>query len=841
MMAGIGNAPGGRMASRTHLSIIVGTAALLLLAAFFAVSVRSTIDQFAGSSEPGWLAGQRGESVTVALMKPGSPAEGLLRRGDEVLALNGRGVRTFVDVMWTFEEMPPGARYRALLRRDGRPLSIEGRTYPYAFGWQTFFIVARYVLAFVFLAGGAVIFYLRPEDKQAVLLASMLALFGNADQLGSFHGIERWLGLWSVVQSAAFLFWPVFLHLFLVFPERSPVLARAPRLEWMIYLPPVVLLVTCMLVFQIVRSVDPLLAFDIADHAPIAWANRSVFITYSLAGLLSLVATYLAASRQARRRLRVVVAGILAGFLPLLVLGVVFTFADFSALNLWVVRLGGLLSLLTLPLVPLAFGYAIVRHQVIPVRLIIRRGVRYLLVARGFILVEAAVLAAALAFALTGARGAALDRLGDRADILATATVGAIVLGLLTFVHRRVMPVIDRRFFREPYEAQKILADLGNAVRSLGSIEELLDRAATPIAQALHLESLRVVLCDEAKEDCRVVVSRGRTSDRSEPRALLETVLRAGGTVETADGGMLVPILTKREPLGVLAVGPRLGDLPFAREDRELLANVAWQMAIAVENSHLVRRMAQEESLRRELRLASEVQRRLFPDKPPRLRRLELAGLCHPARGVGGDYYDFLSLGDGKLGIAVADVAGKGLSAALLMSIVQASLRSHALRDGMPLTELVAAMNQLLYRSTARNSFASFFYAEVDEASGRLTYVNAGHNPPMLLRPVGGSGPEIELLSTGGLVMGASNTAAYEQESVALHPGDLLVAYTDGVTEAWNPEGEEFGEARLRDVVAGTLGCSAEAVAEAVVDAVHVWARDAPQHDDLTLVIAKVL
>ncbi len=829
------------MAARTQLRLAAGVAAFGLLAAYVALSAVSTWRMLARSGETGWLAGGRGDSVVVALLKPGSPAEALVRRGDEIVALNGRGVRTPLDVAWTFEETPPDAPYRALLRRAGHLREIQGRTAAYSFGWQTFFIVSRYALALVCLIGGAIVFFLRPDDVKAVLLAATLTLLGCGEQLGSLHGLLRWLRLAIAVQSAMFLFWPVFLHLFLVFPEDSQVLRRVPWLTRVIYLPPLALLAANAGCFVVAYRDDPLLAFAQADRGALAWAMRAVFVVYALAGLASLVATYLATSRLARRRLRVVVAGSLAGFLPMVFLGAMFSFLELSSVNLWVLRCAALLAIVALPLVPASFGYAIVRHQVIPLRVMIRRGVRYLLVARGFVLVEAVVLAAALAFALTGSRGAALDRLGARADIVATLLVGALVLGILTYAHRRVMPAIERRFFREPYDAQRILADLGNAVRSLGTLEDVLDRAASPIVAALHVASLRVVLCDEAGEECRLVVSRGTEGIPLAPRAMRDTVLRAGGTVETADGGLLVPIHTKRDPLGVLGVGPRLGDLPFSREDRALLANVAWQMAIAVENNRLVRRLAQEESLRRELRLASEVQRRLFPDKPPRLRRLELAGLCHPARGVGGDYYDFLTLGDGRLGIAVADVAGKGLSAALLMSIVQASLRSHARRDGLPLTELVASMNQLLYRSTARNSFASFFYAEVDEATGRLTYVNAGHNPPMLLRPAGDSGPEIALLSTGGLVMGASNTAAYQEESVALRPGDVLFAYTDGITEAWNPDGEEFGEARLRDVVASRLGCSAEGLADAVVDAVHAWSGDAPQHDDLTLVVAKVL
>jgi len=210
-------------------------------------------------------------------------------------------------------------------------------------------------------------------------------------------------------------------------------------------------------------------------------------------------------------------------------------------------------------------------------------------------------------------------------------------------------------------------------------------------------------------------------------------------------------------------------------------------------------------------------------------------------------------------------VAGKGISAALLMSVVQASLRSQA--GSVAPGQLVAAMNGLLYRSAERNRFASFFYAEFAEHTGQLTYVNAGHNPPLLFRgsrlddgpgagsmaqaswPVspddGGVAVAPELLtalrlSTGGLVIGALQRTTYEECRIHLHPGDFLVAYTDGITEAFSPEGEEFGEERLEQALWAASERPAEGIVEAVVQAVDEFAHGMQQHDDMTMVVAKV-
>jgi sigma-B regulation protein RsbU (phosphoserine phosphatase) len=536
---------------------------------------------------------------------------------------------------------------------------------------------------------------------------------------------------------------------------------------------------------------------------------------------------------------------------------------DVSKLPLSVILGTWALVLVALSLVPLSFAYAIVRHQVIPVGTILRRGIRYLLVARGFFLIEALALAAAVAYMLTGSRAAFLDRLGGRADIAATLLVAALVLGALTLIHNRVMPVIDRRFFRDAYDAQGIQAQIGEAARSPGSVEELLALAASCIHEALHPEGVSVFLREEQSGNyaCAFPPEEGpvRLSDQA---PIVAELRRRPRLLEAESGGLNLPIVAKGDVLGILTLGPRLGDLPYSREDRALLQAIAWQLAFAIENARLVHRMVEEERLRREIAMASEVQQRLFPERPPDSRRLALAGLCHPAQGVGGDYFDFMRLDAGRLAIAVADVAGKGISAALLMSVVQASLRSQAGSVTPP--ELVAAMNRLLYRSAARNRFATFFYAEFDEASGRLVYVNAGHNPPLLFRGMpgvgagsgalrraaaGGDGGATTLaappksllrLSTGGLVIGALAGVAYEQAEVVLEPGDVLVAYTDGVTEAWNAADEEFGEDRLAEVVSASAHLPAAAVADEVVRAVRSFVGPIPPHDDITLVVAKV-
>jgi sigma-B regulation protein RsbU (phosphoserine phosphatase) len=828
-----------------------------------AVQALETVLFLRRSSTPGWLANWKGDVIRISQVRPGSQAERLLRRGDEILALNGRGFKQGADSRYVFTNVAPGTVYRLLLRREVLLLELKLQTLAFGLSFTTFFVVALIPLAALFLAAGIAVLAIKPHDPHAFLLAVMFALFAGGLCEPHFLPVSlRELVLIGVSLVLSTFFWPVLLHFFLVFPVRSPVLRRFPTLESRLYWPSIAALpvaVTSMILF--VKDQTWQLAW--ASQPLLQWLSLLVIQGYLLLGLLSLVLNYRQAGVASRRKLTVVVVGSLGALLPLAVLMLVEVFGDITAQPLWVARALFLTLILCMPLLPLSFVYAIIRHQVIPVRLLIRRGVRYLLVSRGFYVIEAVAVLATVAFLLTGERAAYLDRIGKRADVLATIAVGSAVFALLHLLNRRLMPAIDRKFLREAYDSQSILSEIGTAARNLPSIEELVTLAMARVEDAFHPESLGVFLQQPGTGDYQCVLPPGGYLSAEAP--LIRQFKAAPRARESELGGISLPIVAKQDLLGVISLGPRRGDLPYSGEDRRLLEAIAWQLGFAIENSHLVLRRAEEEWLRREIGMASEVQRRLFPERPPESPHLELAGVCRPALAVGGDYYDFLHLGEGRLGIAVADVAGKGISAALLMSVVQASLRSQA--GSVAPAQLVAAMNGLLYRCAERNRFASFFYAEFAEKTGQLTYVNAGHNPPLLFRAGDqpGNGPLVPLraacreasggegavavatevatalrLSTGGLVIGALQRTTYEECRVQLNPGDVLVAYTDGVTEAFSPQGEEFGEERLEQALWAASDRPATAILQAVVQAVDEFAAGAHQHDDMTMVVARV-
>jgi serine phosphatase RsbU (regulator of sigma subunit) len=262
-----------------------------------------------------------------------------------------------------------------------------------------------------------------------------------------------------------------------------------------------------------------------------------------------------------------------------------------------------------------------------------------------------------------------------------------------------------------------------------------------------------------------------------------------------------------------------------------LLTQIVATLKAALEREKLAR----QEFLERELRIAKQVQERLLPRTPPWLATLECAGLCRPARGVGGDYFDFLPLDGRRMGLAVGDVSGKGLSAALLMASLQGILRSIVSVRSDGASQVVADTNRQLSTLTEENRFVTLFFGIYDESRSELVCVNAGHNPPLLLR-AGARDAAFERLAPNGTVLGRFPDAQWGQQTVRVGAGDLLVAFTDGLPEATNAREEEFGQERLETAVRRHRDLPLAELCEAIFDDVAGFLEGAPATDDLTLV-----
>jgi sigma-B regulation protein RsbU (phosphoserine phosphatase) len=297
---------------------------------------------------------------------------------------------------------------------------------------------------------------------------------------------------------------------------------------------------------------------------------------------------------------------------------------------------------------------------------------------------------------------------------------------------------------------------------------------------------------------------------------------------------LCVPLLVKSELIGILAVFNRRGSSGFDEDDQRLLTILAAQSAQIVENARL---HEHEEALLRmqeELRLASEIQLGLLPNEAPVVPGYDIAGASVPAEAVGGDYFDFTPLDRGRLAICLGDVSGKGLSAALLMASLQTAIRAQILLD-LPPGQCLANSNTLLARSTDPHRFATCFFAVLDPHQHRVLYSSAGHDPPLLLSSAG----RAERLETAGLVLGFMEGVEYETADVRMEPGDTLVVYSDGVTEATNDADRQFGEHRLQQTLRIDPRESAEDAVRRVFREVRDHGGSSTQPDDMTLVVVK--
>lgn len=297
---------------------------------------------------------------------------------------------------------------------------------------------------------------------------------------------------------------------------------------------------------------------------------------------------------------------------------------------------------------------------------------------------------------------------------------------------------------------------------------------------------------------------------------------------------LCVPLQIKGNMIGVIYVDSRLQVGLFTPADLELLTAIAATAAAAIENAHLYQVAVEKGRMERELQVAREVQASLLPRQTPLVPGWEFAAFWQPAREVAGDFYDFIP-GE-RLGLVIADVSDKGMPSALFMAVSRSIVRASMAQRLSP-ADGIAQANRLICSDATNSMFVTLFYAQLDAATGELVYVNAGHNPPLLLRAE--SGELIELTRTG-MALGIDDAAQYSQRSVRLNAGDFVLLYTDGVTDALDTHGQEFGLDRLRRAILDHRSASAAELAAALDQAVTDFSASA-HFDDITVVVAKAL
>jgi len=789
-----------------------------------------------------------------------------LEAGDTVESLNGvpyTGRTLLQSTRWYAH---PGESLSIGIRKpdDGRAtvhIPLRGYTNLLHAGETIFVVVLQIVLPLICLLAGYWVAFARPMDPNAWFI---LVLLSYPQAYVSVSTFNWWPGAWLALR----LFWHLALEIMapaallwfgLLFPERSRIDVRLPWLKWLVLL--ILGGTLCVALLSDYASWYDLSllssgrALDAVSDSVVNWLTLICILLYWIAIFTKLRT---ASTPDIRRRLRVLCAGSGLGLgSTLIVWGLLPRFGINPAGIQWL----GYLSAVLLLAFPFSLAYVVVVQRALDVAILVRMGTRYVLARTTVFLIQCAVILVILfSFVIP-----ALER-GQLSLKIFLPVLLLVILLVVNFVKRtaavRTQEWLDRRFFREAYNTEHVLSELAVQARMIGDPGALIQTISSRISEVLHVQRMAVLL--RSGDVFRLQTASGpdvdqplflaeqslpvqhlvRTSSpavlyRDQPEVWFE---EAGGSEKQAlnelHAEVLLPLTGRNKLMGVMVLGPKRSEEPYSPSDLQLLASIGVQAGLGLEVNDLAQSLAEEaarhQRVQREVEIAREVQQRLFPQIPA-IPGMDLAGHCRPALGVGGDYYDVVPLEDGRLAIAIGDVSGKGIAAALLMASLRASLRGIVDAGSHDMARMVRKLNRLIHESSTVNRYATLFFAIYDPAMRELHYVNAGHNPPLVLR-----GEEVLHLEACGPVVGLLKDVGYEERCLQLAPGDLFIGFTDGISEAMTVEDEEWGEDRMQAVAEAARERSVQEILDAIFRAADEFTAGAPQHDDMTMLVFRL-
>jgi sigma-B regulation protein RsbU (phosphoserine phosphatase) len=820
---------------------------LIALAPFLLLHIALGIADSFRSDKPtnGYTIGRDAQSIVA--VQPEGPAEHAgLRVGDRILEINGVPVARLDELIRSTAAIRVGERVRYRVARGDETIEtslVMGALAPEA----RFHAATVAATGLAFLAVGLLVVLKRP-DTMAIVFYSLTLVFAFLFAPVPTNASLIWNLAIKILYDLCFLLLPaLFLHFFLIFPYRVRAAREHPRLVPAIY-------ATSLALFAAGAALDVLYLaarrFELLPGIRLFAAISAILIVIGLfVGIASFVRSYLRTPPgNVRRRLTGVLWGTLLGILPVVLLAVA------KSIDQTVTLPGARYYHVSLFLVPLSFAYAIVRYGLMDLEIILKRSLLYT--------VLTALLAAIYLLVVEGIGNLALAGRGEESLFLKIASIFVMAI-VFSPVRTRVQALVDRTFYRDRVDSLDTLRDVSEELTGMIELEALVDRLARRITEVLRVSGVSVFLENKdsgtffpaaavgdgmSSAGCYAFGPRDQVVEWAREQRGVLPIERLHESVRwnrlprgekqalrQLGAALLLPLVVGDALVGFVLVGSKESGEPHSNEEVALLRTVAAQAAVAVDNALLHKESLARARLVEQLSLARKIQENFLPDAPPALPELELAALNVPCEEVGGDYYDFLLVREEtSLGLAIGDASGKGIPAALLMASFQAAFHAEAESQPSP-ARVLERLNQLIIRQSRSERFVTFFYALLDRKTCVLTYANAGHNPPLLARADG----SCHALDEAGLLLGVSSDTRYEDAQLSLAPGDVLLLYTDGVTDELSARDEIFGMERLERIVSGAPLRPFGDLLPSIYRAVTEFMGGKPE-DDITLLAMRV-
>lgn len=848
------------LSRQAHLALGALTLAAVLFSGYDATRTRPSDGTI-------WLLGRQQLEVLDVVPRPSGQSTPL-QPGDIIVGLGNSIVDSPQDAARELRRHSPGEQINYLIKRGGQQIQVRVPLTSTRVNMQDYAV--NVVLALIYLVIGFAVYLRSQEDRPAALFYVLCLLFAlyfmtNLQAASYFLGaiIAQNMGAF-----ARFMLPAVFLNFFLVFPTKKLVLTRHPFLVPLLYLLP------WALYFRF--TLDQFLG----DHGARIHAGSWIFLgVYYMCGLAALLHAYFSyRDPLMRRRVRILTLGTLGAVIPFLVFKIGMEELSFRT---------GLSRLGALPLaaIPISFGYCVARYQVLQIDVLLKRNLSY------------GLLTCAIWGGFLGGAwwlgGKALTLLPGAGPAAAAGTALAVAAGLWP-LRRQAQRALDTRFYHSRDNLALLIEEFSKEIPRLFQREIMLRWMGSRLQGVLDLPSLAVYLAvpggdgttyalasltrararlargeDPAAQGAEPSLPRAAYPERlSLPGLARHLVLRGEPLWTDAPGAdqavgrqaitreqvellarlqeqralaetgveLLIPMVLQGRLVGIVALPHRPGDGEYQLHELRLLSIVAGQAAMQVENTRLYAEEAAKQKLEEEMAMARQIQSRLLPRRLPSAAGLEIDAVNISSKQVSGDYYDVIEREDGRLAIVIADVSGKGVPASILASNLQAALRAQCDMCDSP-GLLLERINRQVHASTDPQHFATLFLAMYDPLTRQLVYSSGGHNPPLLVRADGSH----ELLSEGGLPLGAFDFGTYDEGRLLMEPGDLLFMYTDGLTETKGPDGDEdFGELRLGDLLRNEREQNLAGIFAAITRDLRGFSGRDDADDDITMIGLRV-